>query len=176
MPAATAFQNPQFVNDGQIGAALQQTFTISASDGYDNPPFVPGERRVGSNRDEWVYVFASATIGVNDCVAIDQFGNATPITNALATNPVVNVGVCQVVGGIPASSWGWVQTSGDAGSVNCLTGSALGAPMYTTATAGALSTTATSQVLISGISLTLANSSGSTAARACIMSSPRVIS
>jgi hypothetical protein len=68
------------------------------------------------------------------------------------------------VNGISSGSWGWVQTRGNM-TVQVLSTASASSFLYTTATAGALDDTATSQVKISGVTLNAnATTSGAYAA------------
>lgn len=160
-----------------LGVDLNNVFTPSAttgaSDGYDNPPHGAGDLVFGNDGSEWEYVKAATTINQYDCVAIDNAGNASQITKALADTYSYMIGFAQIA--IASGSYGWVCRRGGNIQVNVLTGTSANAPLYTTATAGALSSTSTSQDLITGVVVTTANSSGSTTNEPAIASWPRIL-
>jgi len=110
----------------------------------------------------FIYGVAGSTITAGQFVTVDNTGSANPITKALAQLGW-SVGVANSA--VATGDYAWFQVSGIL-SGNALTGVAGGAPVYTTATAGALSETATSEQVIHGLVFTAANSSGSTAVTA----------
>lgn len=176
---ANTAQSPAYVLTPQIGISLQTVFTppstsSSPLDGYENPQFQPGMAVNGTDGSIWEYVLAATTINLNDCVLLDAGSNASQSTKALADTISYRVGVAAAVA-IPSASYGWVATSGQSLKVNVLTGTSANAALYTTATAGALSSTSSSQDLIAGITVTTANSSGGTLAEPAMLNNPRVL-
>lgn len=176
---ANTAQSPAYSLSPQIGISLQTVFTPPATsssplDGYENPPFQPGMEVIGTDGSKWEYVLAATVININDCVLLDAGSNASQSTKAIADTISVRPAVAAAVA-IPAASFGWVATSGQSLKVNVLTGTAANAALYTTATAGALSSTSTSQDLIAGITVTTANASGGTLAEPAMLNNPRVL-
>ena len=161
-----------FFTDGHLGNVLH-TFTASAADGRDAPSHRPGERANITDGGHAMYVLAATNINVGDCVVIDRNGNASQITNALATAKVGTVGFCPANGGIPQGSYGWVILRSNDTTINVLTGTAAGASLYTTATAGVLSGTAASQVAVLGVSTNVVGSTGGTASASIV--DPRLV-
>lgn len=100
----------------------------------------------------WVFVSASTSVTSYQVVAIDSQGYAQAITSALA-QAGNRVGVAQ--NNISSGSYGWVQTFGPC-SVAVLSTCSSNTVLYTSATAGSLDDTATSQIKIAGITI-LAN-------------------
>lgn len=114
---------------------------------------------------KWVYVKAGAAIAQYDCVAVDETGSALKITTANAATSV-KVGVAAAAFAI--NEYGWVQIYGNC-TVNVLASCATDAVLYTSATAGSLDDTSTSQVKIDNILLT-ATRGGTDGSAAAFMS------
>ena len=111
-----------------------------------------------------IYVKAATTITAGDCVIIDGSGNASQITTALTA--ATAVGAAYIIAlanvAITSGSFGWCVIRGSA-TLNVTAATALGAPLYTTTTAGQLSSTGTNLIL--GIMVTTATgASGNTPA------------
>jgi hypothetical protein len=121
-----------------------------------------GDQVNSGDGSKFVFVSASgASITSYQVVAWNSAGSAAAITSALALAGN-RVGVAPY--SISSGSHGWVQIAGVV-SVNVLSTCSSATALYTTATAGALDDTSTSQVKIAGITI-LANITavGSTAA------------
>lgn len=146
-----------------VGATLDRTWTADQLKQEGSGAKAGDTYCSATGINEYVFVSASSAIAANDCVAITNAYAAAPVTKALA-DAGNKIGVAQIA--IASGSYGWVQTRG-VGSVNVLASAASGAALYTTATAGKLDDTATSQTLIESLKLTATNG-GSTAAVAFI--------
>ena len=161
-----------FNTDGELGG-IGSVFTPDPSSGYDNPPIGQGTVRLGTDNSEWLYVYAATAINAGDCVHVDQNANASQMTSALAAGGLGLVGWAQ--NPIPQGSWGFVCMSGDAVNVSVATGTAAGASLYTTATPGVLSSTATGQNQIYGVKAVVANTSGAVAQEPAMAVAPRTV-
>lgn len=149
-----------------IGAPDTSAVTTADADGSTGgtpPPFSVHSLFVGSH-GSYIFSVAGSTITAGQAVGINAAGSAVPLTKARA-DAGDTVGVANSA--VATGQYFWAQTGGIL-SVNALTGVAGGAPVYTTATAGALSETSTSQTLLVGIRFTAANSSGGTLATAAL--------
>lgn len=164
--------SPAFNTDGELGG-IGSVFTPDPSAGYDNPPMGAGTKRIGSDGSEWLYTTAVTAINQGDCVHIDQNGNASQMTSALAAAGLGLVGFAQVA--IPLGSSGFVALVGDSLNINVANGTAAGASLYTTATAGVLSSTATGQNQIYGVKTLVANASGGVAQEPAMATGPRTV-
>jgi hypothetical protein len=98
----------------------------------------------------WVYVQANGAIAQYDVVAVDETGQAATITKALA-DASTKVGVASAA--FADNEYGWAQIYGNC-TLNVLASCAADAILYTSATAGSLDDTSTSQTKIDGILLT----------------------
>lgn len=176
---ANTAQSPAYNLSPQIGPNFALIFTPPATtssplDGYENPPFQPGYVVSGTDGSIWEYVLAATVINLNDCVVLDAGSNASQITKALADTYSYRLGfACGLA--IPSGSYGWVATQGQSLKVNVLTGTSANVALYTTASAGVLSSTSSSQDLITGVTVTTANASGSTASEPCVAINPRIL-
>lgn len=123
------------------------------------PPFSLGQVVLGSNGAEYVFVQASTSIALGDFIAINNVFQANSLTN---TNVVQTSGariamasatVRQSITSIPAGAFFWAVTrgasqSGNAASAVTATGSV---QLFTTATAGAITSVTTSSTLAAGL-------------------------
>lgn len=104
----------------------------------------------------WVFAKAATALAVGSVVVVDVAYTATLITKALAD--VGNmVAVCPVIVAA-ASDYVWVQRSGVVDNMLVLASCAIDVPLYTSATAGSLDDTSTSQTKVIGVKLTTARS------------------
>lgn len=179
MAALTASYASNFSSQ-LMGVDLLNVFTpdalsaAGAGSGYDNPPHAPLDETTATNGGIWVYVNAITAINQYDCVFIDQFGNASQMTKALADTYEGRVGFAQIA--IASASYGWVALNGTNLKVNVLASSAKDVPLYTTATAGVLSGTSGGQDLIAGVTtITAAPASPASSAEPINASWPRIL-
>lgn len=100
----------------------------------------------------YIYAKASSACAQYDVVAIDESFLAVPITKTLA-DAGNRVGVAGVA--FAANEFGWFQIRGIC-TINVLASCAADVALYTSATAGSLDDTTTSQTKINGIVLTTA--------------------
>jgi hypothetical protein len=121
----------------------------------------PGSVGMDSGGVEYIYVIAGGTIASGDCVSVDSGFCALSITKKLAKAlPIVAFAQAAFASG----EWGWVARRGVGMRGNMLAGTAVNAPLYTTATAGHLSHVAAWQTMIHGVCAT--TSTGSNAVQA----------
>lgn len=148
-----------------IGVDPTNYLKVSASETPETPaaPFLTGTKAIGSDGSEFIYVQASASISLTDFVVLNagQQGGGPYQANSITTT---NVGSSLAVGlgstglivrgsvtFIPAQAYFWALTKGQfvpattsgAGLASNLKGVAL----FTTATAGVLTSVTTSQSL-----------------------------
>ena len=122
------------------------------------------DRYCGEDGKEWIYVQANGAIAQYDAVGIDEAGQAAPVTKAMLDDSW-KVGVAQVA--FADNEYGYVQIRGVA-EVNVLASCAADAILYSSATAGSLDDTSTSQTKVAGI---IGTETAGTAAEnvACLM-------
>lgn len=109
-------------------------------------------RHCGSDGKDYVYVQASGAIAQYDIVAIDEAGQAAKVTKALADDGY-KIAVAQSA--FADDEYGYVQVKGVV-SINVLANCAADVALYTSATAGSLDDTDTSQTKILGLVATAA--------------------
>lgn len=128
------------ITNGIIGARLTDT--------SDTARFKVGTQATATDGSQWVYVKATTALTIYDCCVIDEDFNAAPITKALLDTGL-RVGFAQVA--FTINYYGWVALSGS--NILCrLAG--LCAPdvaLYTSATAGVLDDSSTSQTKVKGV-------------------------
>lgn len=135
-----------YVTDGAMGVNLDSPSSACVG--------TPGEMHEGNAGSEWIYVFAPIAISKGACCTIDSGATAVGVVDALA---VANAQYAFAQTSFAASTWGYMAKRGQGLSI-LVTGSAItpNVPLYTSNTAGAL-TTATnsaSAVQIWGVGLT----------------------
>lgn len=140
---------------------------LSSSDGSASPQHTPGDLVDGKGA-RYMYVSAASAIAQYDCVGITEGFAAAPITKAMADDGYL-VGVAQYA--IASGGYGWVLVHG-VGNLNVKASCAADVALYTSATAGALDDTTTSQTKIDGIVITT-TAGGSDQAEECIVTYPR---
>ncbi len=109
--------------------------------------------------EEYMYVLTSGAVTSGDTVVVDENFTARSITTTLAA-AAQKVGFAQ--NAIATDTYGWVATKGNNVSGRIADNSTADAPLYTTATAGVLSTDASTAdpVKIDGVELITAVSGG----------------
>lgn len=127
----------------------------SATFEQDGKGFALGDQvAAGGGGGIWFFCKCATSMSIGSVVAIDDAFLATKITKALA-DLGCRVGVVPVVVAA-ANDYVWVQVSGVIANALVLLSCAIDVPLYTTATAGSLDDTSTSQTKINGIKLTTA--------------------
>lgn len=112
---------------------------------YPLSPFVPGTRVVGNNDSEWVFVStATATsIAKGNCCIFGLLNNpalAVPLSNAAAATAFgFQVGISMATAA--TGTFFWLQTKGNCAALTVNVAGTANSPLYTTATAGVLTTT-----------------------------------
>jgi hypothetical protein len=147
--------------DGKGGVDLLHTVTSAnaVNNGGTQATFTLGTTVDGNNKSAWIYVYASSAIALGQLVAVRTSGTATLGTVTLARLGYT-LGLAQCA--FAAGDYGWVATRGVGLSVATTGAGAVGVRLYTSGTAGYLSTTAAStQAQIQDIRL-LTTASGTT--------------
>ena len=159
-----------FVNNGMLGVKVDVA-------GVQTPEWQIGSRVQLSDGSTWIYVKASATALLGDCLAIIDDATCQPITSTLGLRGFA-VGIAQQA--LTADRHYWVLTSNptppavvasvpattDNYRVRVLAACAPDAKLATTATAGALDDTTAGTVLrLDGIVLTDTNTASVSSAR-----------
>lgn len=139
---------------GFIGANPNGTYaaTVSTSANQDaGQAWGLGDRVQDYAGNAFVFVSASTSITSYQAVAVATNYYAIPATSAAATAQSM-AGIAGV-NGISSGSWGWVQTRGNFSGVQVLSTCSASSWIYTTATAGSLDDTSTSQVKVAGLTI-----------------------
>jgi len=149
------------------------TTTMSSSELAQGKGFSVGDVSTDSSGNDWVFVQALAPITTYSVVAIDSNYGATPITNAVASAPVM-VGVAAT--SFLSGYYGWMQQRGPA-TIQVLASAAKNAALHTTVTGGALDSTVIStstNYIVLGIVALSAGSAGGTTNVPALISYPNV--
>lgn len=143
-----------FFTSGRIGA---NPTTLTAGTGTNSDQgglFSLGDREMGTDGSQWLYVHAGAAITQYSWVSIDENFEAVMGTKTLA-DAGHGVGFAQVA--FADNDFGWVCVNGPGNiNVRVLASCAADVQLYTSATAGALDDTSASQTLIRGTVLVVA--------------------
>lgn len=152
-----------YATDGSIGVGLATTTAGTTTDGV-GALFTLGQKVIGNNGTEWIYVQAGAAITQYDCVLINKSNQAVPITSTLATQASGSsnhtVGFAQVA--FADNDFGWVALKGAGISCRGVALASGDVRLFTTATAGVLGTSSAG-VLINGVAFVTALVTGDTA-------------
>lgn len=156
---------------GNMGVDPTVYYAVSASTTPETPaaPFQPGTQAYGTDGSQFVFVQASTTINPGDFVAINIGQAVSPyqansVTNTnIAGSLVIGLGATglvlrQSVTNIPAGAFFWACTRGQfvpalssGGFTGGLASNAGGVILFTTATAGVISSVTTSSTLAGAI-------------------------
>jgi hypothetical protein len=164
MAAGTSAPTLDYPIDGHIGYDITKTY-LSASATITVPwPCKPGETVRTTNNGVYIFARAESEVSAGNVVIFGPFGDSAagftasgpvpphcaPITTTYVQTTVgpQMIGVAQV--NIPSANWGWIALNGINLQVwTSATNPHL--PLFTSGTAGQLSTTTVSQCLIQGI-------------------------
>lgn len=126
-----------------IGITIDSTSTVIND--------TPGRIVLGSDGAEYIYIKASAALTAGDLCIVDKDGNATSATTAgVGTAPQK---LCFPQIDFASGDYGYAAISGPMGKINSAASATGSAKMYTTTTAGRVSSTSTSSVLVQGLKL-----------------------
>jgi hypothetical protein len=152
---------PSYTTDGTLGVRLTDTIATTA-----DAAFSIGKRVTCDGNSVFMYTRALSTVAQYDVLSLTVDSTVAPLTIANASANGQAVAFAQTA--IASGSFGWVCLEGDKIRANVVAASALGAPLFATATAGSVdNATGTSGLgYIAGL-ITL-SSSTSASALTCI--------
>lgn len=140
--------NTKHADNGCIGVDLDATIAGTGTSSDEGNDFALGTRITTRDGGEYIYVHASAAITQFDAVGISEAFEAAPLTKAMADDGWI-IGFAQVA--FADNDFGWVATKGADIGCNLLINCAADVALYTSATAGKLDDTSTSQTKIDGV-------------------------
>jgi hypothetical protein len=134
-----------------LGANVSETTTAAK--------FRLGERASGEQGQEYLYVLSSGTITQYAAVAVDEDFTARALTTTLA-GQANTFGTAQVA--FTTDKYGWVAVNGCGLNVLCRDNIAANAQLFTTASAGKLTSTASTggALMVQGVRSATAAASG----------------
>lgn len=134
--------NTNRATDSHLGVAIDTVVTSANIANFVAAPQAALLETVrGNNSSQWIYVYASAAITQYAVVGIEASGTASMLTSTIARGATpVRIGIAQVAFA-NAGDRGWVATEGTALTVLTTAVCTAGAKLFTTATAGRVSTT-----------------------------------
>lgn len=129
-----------WTTDSHLGVDLENVVTsANVANAVKNPDAALLETAHGNNSSQWLYVYASAAITQYAVVGVEASGTASMLTSTIARGAVpVRIGIAQVT--FAAGDRGWVATEGTALTVLTTAICSAGVKLFTTATAGRVST------------------------------------
>ena len=134
--------------DGCLGINLTETVAGTGTNSDQGNQIAVGTKVKATDGGEYIYVHASAAVAQYDAVGIDENFEAAPLTKAMADDGWF-IGFSQVAAS--DNDFFWVATKGSNIQCNVLANCAADVVLYTTATAGSLDDTSTSQTKIDGV-------------------------
>lgn len=132
-----------------VGVSLTTATAGTGTSSDEGGLYKLGSRARLDDGGEAMYVHASAAIAINDVVGIDENFEAAPLTKAMADDGWM-MGVANDVA-IGDNAFGWARIKGSNFSGKVLINCAADVPLYTSATAGSLDDSSTSQTKIEGV-------------------------
>lgn len=160
----------QTVNNLGVDPTQYNAVSASVTPETPAPPFLVGTRAFGSDGSEFVYVQASTSISLTDFVLIGSSLSSAAFpyqTNSITSTNVLSslaIGIGSTglvlkgsVSYIPAGAFFWAMTRGQyipattSGGTGGLAANLGGVALYTTATAGVLSSVSTSSSLAASL-------------------------
>lgn len=132
--------------------AISGMLGVNFTERSTTPTVDLGTTVLGANGSQWVYVKAGEAVAQYDVVAVDEAYSALKLTKALAD---VGHKIGAASAAFAANEYGWVQSSGVT-RINVLASCAADVALYTSATAGSLDDSSSSQTKIKGVVLTTA--------------------
>lgn len=129
-----------------------------------------GTRVQATDGQEYLYVLAGSAITQYAVVGVDEDFNAYPLTKAMADDGWT-IGAAQVA--FASGDYGYVATRGHNLTIQVKGSCAADVALYTTATAGKLDDTSTSQTKIEGIVLVTANGTATASTSEALATFPR---
>jgi len=167
-----------FANDGKIGVDFTKTYASCSAGSTSFPPCMPGDRIRGSNASDWMFVRAESEISAYNLCGIAVYADSASTTPVPRAAPVTTTtiapggvaGVAPILGiaqtNIPSSYYGWIALEGSLLQVTAAASSNPKLPLFTTSTAGVVSSSTVSAGYIQG--LTLLTSAASASAPNCM--------
>lgn len=159
----------QTMNMVGVDPTLYYTWTASTTPETPAPPFLVGTQAFGSDGSEFVFVQASTSISLTDFVVVNQGTQTVPYTaNSISNTTVISslaVGLAstglvlkQSVTFIPAGAYFWALRRGQnvpattsGGSANPMATNTGGVVLFTSATAGVITSVTTSSSLAAAL-------------------------
>ena len=150
-----------FITNGTIGRKLTDTETTPA-DTVGNV--------VSTTDGQWMFVRAAEAITQYDYVCVDETNHARRGTKGGVDDGHI---IATAQNAIAASAYGYVKLTGSDGNVRVRASCAADVPLYTTASAGILDDTSTTQTKVDGIVIVAAQTSASAGNKEAIMTWPK---
>lgn len=173
-----------FTTSSKEGVNLAICTTIDTVNKIDVPalPFVLGDFVLGLDGSEWIYAQPASNYAIGTVGYFDTSWKFTALTSTNAASVSgQKVGVMSQVASVTASPTTsnydgvWVQVSGGCPAIQGAASTSANAQLYTSATAGQITSTSSGNVAINGIILTTAVGGGGAATAVGILNNPEVL-
>lgn len=173
-----------FSTESKEGVALNICTTLNTTQNPEYPalPMALGTRVEAVDNSVYVYVKPAANYAIGTVVYLDTSWNATAITTTNAAGiSGQQIAVFSQVASVTASPTStnydgvWAQLSGGCPAIQGAASTAANAQLYTSATAGQLTSTSSSNVALNGIILTTAVGGGGAATAVGYLNFPEVL-
>lgn len=182
MAAIASGLNFSTLNAEGISLATCYTVNTTANPEYPGMPFAFGTETIGLDGSKWIFAKPAANYAIGTVGYFDTSWNFTALTSTNAANVSgQKVGVMSQVASVTASPSStvydgvWVQIDGLCPAVQVAASTTANAQLYTSATAGQLTSTSSSNVAINGIVLTTAQGAGGAGTQPGVMNGPEVL-
>jgi hypothetical protein len=165
------------------GFALNICTTINTTQNPEYPatPVAFGTPTLGMDGSKWVYAKPAANYAVGTVGYLDTSWNFTAITTTNAASiSGESVAVLSQVASVTASPTTtnydgvWVQTGGLCPAIQVAASTTANAQLYTSATAGQLTSTSSGNVALNGVVITTAQGSGGAGTQPGVLLEPEV--
>lgn len=129
------------------GVNLKESYAPPSTTNYPYtpaPPFAVGQIVLGTDNSSWVFCIANGALAAGDVVQLSSVFVATGITTS---NALFGSAVAVVPYAVADTYYFWAQRSGQAAAIAASTGVLANVQLYTTSTAGRLSSSSTTSIV-----------------------------
>jgi hypothetical protein len=182
MAAIASGLNFSTLNEEGVALNICNTINTTLNPEYPALPFSLGQVTLGLDGSEWIYAKPAGAYAIGTVGYFDTSWNFTALTTTNAANiSGQKVGAMSQVASVTATPTAtlydgvWVQTSGLCPAIQGAASTSANAQLYTSATAGQLTSTSSANVALNGIVLTTAVGSGGAATAVGVLNNPEVL-
>ena len=181
MAAIASGLNFSTLNKEGVNLAIVNTINTTVNPEYPAVPFAYGDITEGLDGSRWVYAKPASNYAIGTVGYFDTSWNFTAITTTNAGGiSGQKIGVMSQVAATVAAPTStnyeglWVQIDGLCPAIQVAASTSANAQLYTSATAGQLTSTSSGNVALNGIILTTAQGSGGAGTAVGLLNGPEV--